>query len=1114
MSAQSQSPQSEFTIAVGIFHEQEYRNALLQILEQQGLHVISTNRNDAENGRLMVRSAAAYVAVIGYAYGPIPDYENPEQRFLIDIELSEALRLGLPILLLIDGVKELTESESELRSKVRAFRKLAMDFGHNPSIGHFSFTFYELSQFQNKAIEAIALLRKYLEGETPSTKTQQAAKAAPNFSKAAERVLERARELVEKSERAGVTSSCVLFALSELATDQNDTSHFVRATLERTGRYDEAFKKFLEDAGNPERASESKFHGLAGRVSKNVEALLSNASGIAARVSRGTDSTIFPRHIFTALLVTPAGERNPVARRRLTDLGIKVDDLCSEFLEFIRKRRDISEDSAGWAAVLTTKVFQSGPAGYNSEFCGLGGDSVVEDQLGVGGWADQLAELIALRETKLPLAVGLFGNWGSGKSHFMNLIDHKLKTQMEVARREGNSSRWCTEIVPVYFNAWHYLDANLWASLVSQIFESLFLHLKPKADLKAVQELLEQASGATARAAEEVKVAEAATRVARDELQTAEQSRRDSETFAQGLLNGLKHLFSEADAKKIQDEAATLLGVEKKVETVDDLRRVVDEIHSLTARVRALGKRLWQQPGRGWRLGRLSIAVVSTALIAYIFVPQIPFLRDRLQGVGQQIAALLGAVSAFILWLLPLLAQMNKRVKQMDAWVDQAEQARRDAPGTQEVKDAQIKVTAATAKEEDARIRLGEAARREQLLREEALNLEPERRLGRFIEQRAQSQDYRGQLGLVSLARRDFQELSEIFAKKLQARIAKANADNEAKLKELSNSTLPDKDARQEDIAKAHAANIAKLEELTKSIDRIVLFVDDLDRCQPDKIVEVLQAVHLLLAFPLFAVVVGVDQRRLRQSLGMHLTGLLTQEDERPATPLDYLEKIFHVPFHLPPMHETGFRSLIDRLTEPMKATPDSPPPPPPKPTAESKTTPAPPQNVTKDHVEPKPPHHVPADKEKEKKVEPTPTAQPGSISQTLQRWEREALQAYHPLIQTPRGAKRLLNTYRLVRASVPQSEWAAFAGDHRLDGEFRVAMLLLAAAAGYPAVARSWFAKLIRTNPAELFEEQADDPEWSQFKKVYEATFGHFTTPVSHEIFIKWINRVERFAF
>jgi hypothetical protein len=130
-------------------------------------------------------------------------------------------------------------------------------------------------------------------------------------------------------------------------------------------------------------------------------------------------------------------------------------------------------------------------------------------------------------------------------------------------------------------------------------------------------------------------------------------------------------------------------------------------------------------------------------------------------------------------------------------------------------------------------------------------------------------------LGLVSLARRDFEKLSDIFT------------DAEA-LSANSRLSINEK---------------ADLRSLSSSIDRVVLFIDDLDRCDPEKVVDVLQAVHLLLAYPLFAVVVGVDQRCLKQSLRTRFKGLLTplrendkgQEDsaadshELPATPLDYL---------------------------------------------------------------------------------------------------------------------------------------------------------------------------------------------------------------------------------
>ena len=42
-----------------------------------------------------------------------------------------------------------------------------------------------------------------------------------------------------------------------------------------------------------------------------------------------------------------------------------------------------------------------------------------------------------------------------------------------------------------------------------------------------------------------------------------------------------------------------------------------------------------------------------------------------------------------------------------------------------------------------------------------------------------------------------------------------------------------------------------------RPVDRVVLYVDDLDRCRPEDVVRVLQVVHMLLAFELFAVVIG-----------------------------------------------------------------------------------------------------------------------------------------------------------------------------------------------------------------------------------------------------------------
>jgi hypothetical protein len=101
-------------------------------------------------------------------------------------------------------------------------------------------------------------------------------------------------------------------------------------------------------------------------------------------------------------------------------------------------------------------------------------------------------------------------------------------------------------------------------------------------------------------------------------------------------------------------------------------------------------------------------------------------------------------------------------------------------------------------------------------------------------------------------------------------------------------------------------------------VNRIVLYVDDLDRCPDDKVIQVLQAIHLLLAFELFIVVVAVDSRWLSHALKSRYPALRQDFDptrgERLARPRDYLEKIFQVPFFVRPLGDAGRKSIVHGL--------------------------------------------------------------------------------------------------------------------------------------------------------------------------------------------------------
>jgi hypothetical protein len=936
-------------------------------------------------------------------------------------------------------------------------------------------------------------------------------------------VMARAQDLAKRSNRSVANCSCLLFALSEDATPDNQhTGWFVRQALDAKGNYAAAFQRFLVD-----RRTQIKgkvVEGLTGRFSANAVTALMSAQTIASRVSGGS-TEIHRRHLFGALI---SGQRANSAKRRIEQCMVELPSVLEEFLAFVQQavprdnlqewheilllprtgtvsaEADDPETDAQVSQPMPSR-YASGAPGYNSEFCGLGRADTVSDYLGVEALAGRLADLISLKETRLPLAIGLFGDWGCGKSHFMNLIDRRIKSLTLEARETVETlpleravpTRWCREIVPIYFNAWHYSDSNLWASLVTEVFESLFAHIQPKGDeLELLEGRLSKAGGVTSLAEEQVRAAKENVVKAAKVLDSANVSKNSARHALQGLLEGLKTLTPELVTAEERKRATELLGVSPENATLSELQARYKEMTSIAGRSKELWRRATDRNGLAVRLGWLAGAAVVLLLIdaARHYVSQVEAL---LRSMSPWIRAALIGLTGIGAWIAPAIRHVQAALAQLEALQKRAEHAQEALQADPRVAQAQNVKLKAEAKVRAAEEALVNAQAEELGLKQAMDSLRPERRLGRFIETRVRSTDYRGQLGLVSLARRDFSELSRIFT------------DAESIRKEI--------------IDKPH--QVEGLERLSLKVDRVVLFIDDLDRCDPKKIVDVLQAVHLLLAYPLFAVVVGVDQRVLRQSLKKRFQGLGQANDglrrsgtpnrgtdESPTTPLDYLEKIFHIPFHLPRMEKKGFEALVWNLTQPV----DTPPAPEEFPTKNGTTQTA---NLDAAVDVEDDPGLGPVEGDEAGETEDDKTEPPTPVgSVPLNDWEREALKEYHSLIPTPRGATRFLNTYRLVRAGVAASGWDQFRGDDGGHGEFRLPMLMLAIAAGQPSVAREWF-KIIQQHaigPLPLLEDlpEKNAAAWDELRRFYEALGSQMRVPLTRDLVMNWIGRVERFTF
>ncbi len=728
-----------------------------------------------------------------------------------------------------------------------------------------------------------------------------------------------------------------------------------------------------------------------------------------------------------------------------------------------------------WVLQLTRAAVKRTLVGYDSD--GLEGD----DLLAVRSEVRAFSYVLASRAIKPPMALGLFGDWGSGKSFFMRAMDREitaLARQQKDCDQPESDSPFCCNIVQIHFNAWHYLDTDLWASLVTEIFDQLFKHIggrsdKPEAKIPQLAAELQNANGVYQQAKQQYEDAKKDRDTAEDVLARAIKAREEREGRLRTQLEDVVALVKDDPAlRETMDHLAKDLGVPELATSYAAVAARAAEARDLGRRPLAILQTLFATPW-GWpRLASLLVAVAAPVLI----VLAIEIVRSRwpeaisdFHSFALQVTSLLGAITAWAGVQLKRGSNLMSTLEQAQRSLEEIRERRRE----QTVAREQGVLQALKEREEAARTNLNEAEQRVQLLQREIAELQPGRLIMRFIEERSHSADYRSRLGIVSLVRRDFERLSEL-----------ADRDSDKRDTEL----MP--------------------------VERIVLYLDDLDRCRPERVIEVLEAVHLLLAFKLFMVVVAVDPRWLRHCLVKHYPDLLAlpaQESlataqgapSRPATAQDYLEKIFQVPFTLQPMRDDGYRRMIRHLTaenaEPEVATP----------IAGGPGTAAGGGGLKR----PEPVHAGAAAvggataggggggekvaSEAAGLPDGDDDLDPGGIEHlSLRAWELEDMEQMASLFRTPRSVKRFVNTYRFLRAGVRPHELPLFEGERGSPGTYRAAMLLLAVLVNFSNVAPRFLRRV-----AEASRGDGAEQAWSEFLAAARTGNGCAGPPAASEV-------------
>jgi KAP family P-loop domain len=218
----------------------------------------------------------------------------------------------------------------------------------------------------------------------------------------------------------------------------------------------------------------------------------------------------------------------------------------------------------------------------------------------------------------------------------------------------------------------------------------------------------------------------------------------------------------------------------------------------------------------------------------------------------------------------------------------------------------------------------------------------------------------------------------------------------------------------------------------------------------------VLQAVHLLLAFPLFVVVVGVDMRWVERSLKLRHRHLLAAGD---AAPRDYLEKIFQIPFWLEPLDTEASRRMLrgfvgEAAPIAARAPQDGGAP------AAADAGDAPTPGTPVEPTSPAPAPQAPA---------PLPPARellPESLE--IEPRELECMDALAPLLgRSPRALKRFINTYRLIKVRAPDP--AAILRDDPPIAPYRGILFLLALCTGAPHAAAAFLDAAMGSVPGRV---------------------------------------------
>ncbi|MBK9477689.1 MAG: NTPase [Bacteroidetes bacterium] len=102
-------------------------------------------------------------------------------------------------------------------------------------------------------------------------------------------------------------------------------------------------------------------------------------------------------------------------------------------------------------------------------------------------------------------------------------------------------------------------------------------------------------------------------------------------------------------------------------------------------------------------------------------------------------------------------------------------------------------------------------------------------------------------------------------------------------------------------------------------IKKLVVIIDDLDRCTPERIIENLEAIKLFLNVDKTAFIIGADPRIVRHAIEFRyktdgIENAVDQDSQNKRIVSDYLEKLIQIPYNLPKLSDGEVETYMTLL--------------------------------------------------------------------------------------------------------------------------------------------------------------------------------------------------------